>query len=159
MTCRVFLKPIEILKTSLKDSIFIKDADWTIEKIVDADLVNKKLTQVSLIKDRVPYYKVIPPAPVYALSGNTPYPGVEPVYSTLCWVSFDKDAVCDETAPSLLLYTFGSGTIGNYDKVYYDTGVSLNLLEQGYYLKQQGLPSPDTFVVVDNYGRILEQPC
>lgn len=159
MTCRVFFNPIDLYQTSLKDKIFIKEANYTIEKITDADLVNRKLTQVSLIKDRVPYYKIIPPAPVYALSGNTPYPGVEPIYTTLCWVDFDNDAVCNETAPLITIYTFGTGTIQNWDKVYYDTGTSLKLLEQGYYLKQQGIPSPDTFVVVDNYGRILEQPC
>jgi hypothetical protein len=117
------------------------------------------LVCINGIITRVPYYKIIPPAPVYALSGNTPYPGVEPIYTTLCWVDFDNDAVCNETAPLITIYTFGTGTIQNWDKVYYDTGTSLKLLEQGYYLKQQGIPSPDTFVVVDNYGRILEQPC
>lgn len=159
LTCRVFLTPVVLSQTSLQDKIWIKDANYTIEKINEADLVNKKTTEVQLIKDRLPYYRVEPPAPIYALSGNTPYPGVEPVYYTLCWVDFDKDAVCNETAPLILIYTFGSGTIGNYDKVYYDTGTSLKLLEQGYYLKQQGIVNPDTFVVIDNYGRILEQPC
>jgi hypothetical protein len=159
VTCKVFLTPVLLYQTSLQDKIWLKDANYTIEKINEADLVNKKTTEVQLIKDRLPYYKIVPPAPVYALSGNTPYPGVEPVYVTLCWVDFDQDAVCNETAPLISIYTFGSGTIGNWDKVYYDTGTQLKLLEAGYYLKQQGIPSPDTFVVIDNYGRILEQPC
>ena len=157
LECRVFFNPIEVYQTSLKDRIFVKDAWYTIEKLNDVDLINRKLTQVSLIKDRTPYYKVIPPAPVYAIDWNEPYPGVEPSFYTLCYVSLDKDAVCDETAPLLLIYTFGSGTIENFDVVYYDTGTSLKKLEQGYYLRQQ--TGSDTFVVIDNYGRILEQDC
>jgi hypothetical protein len=157
LTCRVFFNPIDVYETSLRDKIFIKDSFYTIERLNEINLVNRDLTEVNLIKDRVPYYKVIPPAPVYAISGNTPYPGVQPSFFTLCYVSLDNTAVCNQTAPLQLIYTFGSGTIENFDVVYYDTGTQLKKLEQGYYLRQQ--TGTDTFVVIDNYGRILEQPC
>jgi hypothetical protein len=157
LTCRVFFNPIDVYETSLRDKIFIKDSFYTIERLNEINLVNRDLTEVNLIKDRVPYYKVIPPAPVYAISGNTPYPGVQPSFFTLCYVSLDNTTVCNQTAPLQLIYTFGSGTIENFDVVYYDTGTQLKKLEQGYYLRQQ--TGTDTFVVIDNYGRILEQPC
>ena len=157
LSCKVFIKPVDYTDLSLKDKIFIKDASYTIEKIDGADLVNWKLTDIQLIKDRVPYYKVIPPAPVYAISGNTPYPGFEPVFSTNCYVSLDKDEVCNGTGTIRTVFTFGSGTLENFRKVYFDTGTQLVLVPMGTYLRQT--TSTDTFVVIDIYGRILESDC
>jgi len=157
LQCRVFLKPIDVYETSLLDKIFIKDAYYTIEKITDADLVNRKITQVSLIKEKTPYYKVIPPAPVHALSGNTPYPGVEPFVSLFCFVSEVQSEVCLGTAPVIQVYTFTTGGLQNLDVVWRNTGTQFVKYEQGYYMRQ--VVSSVTFVVIDNYGRILEQPC
>jgi hypothetical protein len=157
LTCRVFFNPIEVYQTTLRDKIWVKDAYYTIEKINEADLVNRKLTEVSLIKDTVNYYKVEPPAPVYALSGGTPYPGVEPLFVTTCYVSLDGDAVCNGTAPIINIFTFGSGTLQNFRKVYYDNGTALVLVQMGTFIRQT--TAPDRFVVVDTYGRILESDC
>jgi len=155
--CRVFMTPIDVYDTTLRDKIWIKDAYYTIEKINEADLVNKKLTEVQLIKDVNPYYKVIPPAPVYPLSGNTPYPPVEPTFITECYVSTDKTAVCNGTASIETITTFGTGILQNFRKVYRDTGTALVLLNMGEYLRQT--TTSDMFVVADTYGRILEQDC
>jgi hypothetical protein len=157
LSCGVFLKPVDYAELSLKDKIFIKDASFTIEKIDSADLVNWKVTPVQLIKDRLPYYKITPPAPVYALSGNTAYPPFEPVFVTNCYTSFDQDEVCNGTATIQTIFTFGSGTLQNFRKVYYDTGTQLVLVPMGTYLRQT--TSTDTFVVIDIYGRILESDC
>jgi hypothetical protein len=157
LECRVFLKPIDIYETSLLDKIFIKDTFWTIEKISDADLVNRKLTLVSLVKNTIPFYKVIPPAPVHAISGNTPYPGVEPFVSLFCFVSEEQSEVCLGTAPVIQVYTFTTGGLQNLDVVWRNTGTQFEKYEQGYYIRQ--VVSTDTFVVIDNYGRILQQPC
>lgn len=158
LICRVFFNPILLYQTSLKDSIFIKDANYTIEKITDGDYTNFKMTQVSLIKNKTPYYRIDPPPPVYGIEWNQPYPTVEPAYEFTCYVSFDKDEVCSSTAPIINLTSFGP-TLNNFDKVYYDTGTSLALLPQGNYLRLQTSPPSDMFVVIDNYGRILEQTC
>jgi len=157
LTCRVFFNPIEVYETSLRDKIFIKDANWTIERINDADLVNRKITEVQLIKDKVPYYKIIPPAPFYSLQPNEPYPGVEPAFTTLCYVSFDKDEVCGGTAPLVNILTFGTGTFSPFDVVYFDNGIAMVKLGQGNYLRP--VTSPDTWIVIDNYGRILQTNC
>lgn len=158
LTGNFYFTPLNVYDTRINDKIFIKDANYSIEKITDANLVNKTLTQISLIKEIVPYYKIEPPAPLYALSPNEPYPGVEPAFVTLCYVSFDPDEVCNETAPLESVTTFGSGTLQNFRKVYFDTGSSLQLFPAGTYLRQ-ALPGSDTFVVVDNFGRILEYNC
>lgn len=152
-----YFRPIDVYETQLNDKIWIKDSWFTIEKITDADLVNKRLTQISLVKDNTPYYEINPPAPIYVYSPNEGYPTPEPFYYGLAYISTDKDAVCNGTATLQTFYSFGTGTLGNLDQVYTDIGTAYLLLPQGTYIRQQS--STTTFVCVDNYGRILETTC
>lgn len=153
-----FFRPIDVYKTKLNDKIWIKDSWFTIEKITDADLVNKRLTQISLIKDSIPYYRIEPPAPIYILTPNESYPTPEPFWYDLAYVSTDKDLVCNGTTPSLTtIYSFGGGVLENLDKVFIDTGTAYQILPMGTYVRQNGYST--TFVVVDNYGRVLETTC
>ena len=158
LTGKFFFRPIDVYETKLNDKIWIKDSYFTIEKITDADLVNKRLTQISLIKDSIPYYRIEPPAPIYILEPNEGYPSPEPFWYGLAYVSTDKDLVCAGTTPSLTtIYSFGSGTLGNLDKVFIDTGTAYQVLPMGTYVRQT--TSTTTFVVVDIYGRVLETSC
>jgi hypothetical protein len=158
LTGQFFFRPIDVYETKLNDKIWIKDSYFTIEKITDADLVNKRLTQISLIKDSIPYYRIEPPAPIYILEPNEGYPSPEPFWYGLAYVSTDKDLVCAGTTPSLTtIYSFGSGTLGNLDKVFIDTGTAYQVLPMGTYVRQT--TSTTTFVVVDIYGRVLETSC
>ena len=153
-----FLRPLDIYQTQLNDKIWLKDANYSIEKITDANLVNKTMTQVALIKEKFPYNKIEPPAPIYAVSPNQPYPFTEPFFISGCFVSTDQDQVCLGTAPIDNVGSFSNtGTIENFDKVYYDSGTQWVLYPMGTYIRQ--LTSSTTFVVVDIYGRVLEQPC
>jgi hypothetical protein len=152
-----YFRPIDVYETQLNDKIWIKDSYFSIEKITDADLVNKRLVQISLIKDITPYYEINPPAPIYVFSPNEGYPSPEPFYYDLAYISKDKDLVCNGTAPVQTFYSFGTGTLGNLDQVYLNTGTSYVLLEQGTYIRQ--LSSTTTFVCVDNYGRVLQTTC
>lgn len=157
LSCKVFMTPLDIYDISLKDKMFIKDTFYTIEKINEANLVDRKLTDITFIKDRLPYYKIVPPSPVYSISGNTPYPGVEPIFYTNCYVSSEKDDVCNGTATIETVYTFGFGTLQDFDKVYYDTGTQYKLYTKGTYIRQTS--SSDLYVVADIYGRIITQYC
>jgi hypothetical protein len=157
LTGNFWFRPIDFYETQLNDKIWIKDAAYTIEKITDANLVDKTLTKISLIKETYPYYKIEPPGPIYFLEPNDPYPSPQPAFLTTCYYSFDKDAVCLGTAPIINVVSFGSGTLQNLQIVYYDTGTQYLKFPVGTYLRQ--LSTTDTFVVVDNYGRILENPC
>ena len=153
-----FLRPLDIYQLSYNDKIWIKDAPYTLEKITDANLVNKVLTPVSLIKEKFPYYRIEPPAPIYAVTPNQAYPNFEPFFISGCFVSTNQDAVCNGTAPIENVGSFSNtGTIENFDKVYYDTGTQWVLWPMGTFLRQ--LTSSTTFVVADTYGRVLEQPC
>ena len=153
-----FLRPLDIYQLNYNDKIWVKDAPYTLEKITDANLVNKVLTPVSLIKEKFPYYRIEPPAPIYAVSPNQAYPFSEPFFVSGCFVSTDQDAVCNGTAPIENVGSFSNtGTIENFDKVYYDSGTQWVLWPMGTYLRQ--LTSSTTFVVADTYGRVLEQPC
>jgi len=153
-----YFRPIDVYETQLNDKIWIKDSYFTIEKITDGDLVNKRLTQISLLKDSTPYYEINPPAPIYIYSPNQGYPSPEPFYYGLAYVSTDKDLVCNGTTPSLTtFYSFGTGTIENLDQIYLDTGTSFVLLPQGTYIRQ--ITSTTTFVVVNNFGEVLQTNC
>jgi len=157
LTGRFFFRPLDVYQTSLQDKIWIKDAPYTIEKITDANLVNKTLTEISLIKEPFPYYRIEPPAPIYAIGPNDPYLPVEPSFISGVFYSTNPDAVCNGTAPIENILSFGSGTLQNLRKVYYNTGVSWALVPMGTYIRQTA--SSTTFVVADTYGRILEFDC
>jgi hypothetical protein len=158
LTGSFFYRPLDVYQTQLNDKVWVKDSWWSIEKLTDADLVNKRLTKISLIKEDQPYYKIEPPAPIYILEPNEPYPVPEPFYQTLCYVSTDQEQVCLGTSPSIVaVYSFGAGTIENLDKVYIDTGSSYQLLPMGTYVRQT--TASTTFVVADIYGRVLEVDC
>jgi hypothetical protein len=155
---KFFLRPLDIYNLEINDKIWVKDAQYSIEKITDANLVSKTLTDVSLIKEKFPYYTIEPPAPIYAVTPNQPYPFVEPFFISGCFVSTDQDAVCNGTANIENVGSFSNtGTIENFDKVYYDSGTAWVLYPMGTYIRQ--LTSSTTFVVADTYGRVLEQPC
>jgi hypothetical protein len=159
LTGKFFLRPIDIARLKLNDKIWVKDASYTIEKIPAANLTQKILTEVSLIKEPINYYRIDPPAPIYINGPNEPYPLPQPLFSTLCYVSQDKDLVCNGTTPSITqVYSFSSlATLNNLQKVLIDTGTSYQFLPIGTYLRET--TSGQTFVVVDIFGRILETTC
>lgn len=157
LTGRFLLRPLDIYDTKLTDKIFVKDSFWRIEKINEADLVNNKLTECSLIKELGGYYKVIPPAPYYTLSGNTPYPGISTAYTVVCYSGSTITPVCNGTSPTVSLITFGTSGLSTNQIVYYDTGFQYVPVNQGTYLRYTG--ETDTYVVINNVGQILQQNC
>jgi len=159
LTGRFFFRPIDIVEYKLTDKIFIKDSFYQIEKINEGDLLNDKLTEVSLIKERGGYYKSEPPAPIYTLSGNTPYPGFQPAFSTLSYTGSLQSDVCNSTSPQTILYSFGAGTFTTGQKVYWDTGTQLRLVPIGTFVKDATSPGYNTFVVGDNQGRLIQINC
>ena len=159
LTGRFFFRPIDIVENKLTDKIFIKDSFYQIEKVNEADLLNDKLTEVSLIKERGGYYKVEPPAPVYTLSGNTAYPGFQPAFSRQSYTGTVQSDVCNSTSPQTVLFSFGPGTFITGQKVYYDTGTQLKLVPIGTFIKDASAPGFNTFVVADNQGRIIQINC
>ena len=156
LTGKFYFRPIDVYETQLNDKIFIKDANYTIEKITDADLVNKGLTTISLIKDTQPYYRIEPPAPIYALTPNQSYPGFVAPFIELCYTGTTAEPVCNSTANLGTLLIFGSTPLQNFDQAWYDTGTTIAKLPLGTFIKQQTIIGAPTFVVVDNFGRILE---
>ena len=159
LTGRFYLKPIDIYDTSLTDKIFVKDSFYRIELINEADLTNYKLTECSLIKERGGYYKVIPPAPYYAISGNTPYQGITTAYNVDCWTGTTITPVCNGTTPTspVSLTTFGVSGLTNLQQVYFDTGTEYRPVNTGTYIRYTG--DSTTFVVINNKGEILQQNC
>lgn len=157
---KFFFKPIEFNDIKLNDKIFIKDAYYTIEKIDGADLVNRKLTDVSLIKQNVPYYKITPPAPYYLIEPNQPYPGFQPAFQTPCYVSPTQSLVCNGTTPDItIVTTYGNGTIQNFSQLWYEVGMEMKPLPIGNYVRQQNIVGAPTYLVIDNQGRIIQVNC
>jgi len=126
---RFYLEPKDIGEIKLNDKIFIKDNFWRIEKIEDADLVNPKLTEVSLLKEITGFYDKQPPAPDYTLNPtpNQSYPSPSP--NVLSWyfenllgsysinITEPNLQVRQLNPPATLVNTsaMGSGSVGFYN--------------------------------------------
>jgi hypothetical protein len=157
LTGRFFLKPIDIYEINFTDKIYIKDSFYRIEKIIDGNLTNNDLTQVSLIKEIGGYYKVTPPSPFYPISPNQPYPGIPLATNFTAYTGTSITSVCDGTAGTSPLVLFGSLPLNNLEEVWYDAGGYYTPLTIATYLRETG--DTQTFLVIDKQGRILEQDC
>lgn len=168
---RFYLEPKDIGELKLNDKIFVKDNYWRIEKVEDADLVNPKLTEVSLFKELGGFYDKLPPAPDYSNkpTPNQSYPS--PSTNTLYWyfenllgaysinITEPELEIRQVSTSSTLVNTFafGSGSVGFYSGdlriiagfTYRNYGGSINNLEITF-----GSSSGD-----DSYGRLaIPQP-
>lgn len=159
LTGRFFFRPINIVENKLTDKIFVKDSFYQIERINEGDLLSDKLTEVSLIKELGGYYKIEPPAPIYTLSGNTPYPGFQPAFSTQSYTGNVQSEVCNSTSPQTVLFSFGPGTFVTGQRVFFDTGTQLRLVPIGTFIKDASGLGFNTFVVADNQGRLIQINC
>jgi hypothetical protein len=157
LTGRFLLRPLDIYDTKLTDKIFVKDSFYRIERINEADLTQIKLTECSLIKERGGYYKVEPPAPFYAISGNTPYPGLLSAYTLTCYTGVTQQPVCLGTAPTAVLTTFGVSGLSNLQQVYFDTGTEYRPVNLGTFIRYTA--DTNSYVVINNIGEILSQTC
>ena len=157
LTGRFLLRPLDIYDTKLTDKIFVKDSFYRIERINEADLTQIKLTECSLIKERGGYYKVEPPAPYYAISGNTPYPGLLSAYTLTCFTGTTQQPVCLGTAPTVTLTTFGVSGLTNLQQVYWDTGTEYRPVNLGTFIRYTA--DTNSYVVINNIGEILSQTC
>lgn len=160
LTGRFFFRPTDVYDTNLTDKIYVKDTFWRIEKINEADLVNEKLTEISLIKERGGYYKVEPPAPYYGLTGNTPYPSISltPV-SITAYTGTTDFSVCATGGTTGVTYTFVSGatSYSTLDVVYYSGTTGYEVFPQGTFVRQVGTTNP--FVVINTSGQIIPYDC
>jgi hypothetical protein len=157
LTAKFLLRPLDIYQLKLTDKVFVKDSFYRIEKINEADLVNNKITECSLIKELGGYYKVIPPAPYYTISPNQPYPGISTAYQIVCYTGTTISPVCLGTSSTQTLTTFGVSGLSTNQQVYYDTGTEYRPVSQGTYVRYTG--ETDTYVVINSVGTLLQQNC
>lgn len=158
---RFYFTPLDVYETKFNDKIFIKDSYYRLEKINEGDLVNPKLTEMSFIKERGGYFKVIPPSPEYLVTqGQGTYPVlVAPVAITVTQSS-SHEILCAGGGTSTVIYQYGGGIIlyeGSTVVTSLGSVGNIPYVPQGTYLK-----SPITnkiFVVINNYGQIIEDPC
>lgn len=157
LTGKFFLRPTDIYQTSLTDKVYVKDSFWRIEVINEGSLMDEKLTEVSLIKERGGYYKVEPPSPFYVITPNQPYPGLLSAYTVNCYTGTTEGPVCAGTAMTGQVTTFGVSGFSNLQQVYYDAGGSYAPFPIGNYIREIG--DPITYVVINNVGEILQNDC
>lgn len=157
LTGRFYLRPTDIPDLKITDKIWVKDAYYRIEKINEASLIEQKLTDCSMIKEPYPYYKVVPPAPFYFLTPNQPYPS--PALATIltCYTGTTSGPVCNGTASTTNVISFGSITLTNGLPIYVDFGGYYGPLPQGTFIRQVGFPT--TYVVFNNTGQIIQYDC
>ena len=159
LTGRFFMRPTDVYDIKLTDKIYVKDSFYRIEIINEADLIDNKLTEVSMIKERGGYYKVTPPAPYYAISGNTPYPDVlVPSQSIVCYTGTTSPPVCTSGAPTTTVVTFaGSPGLNPNQQVYFDYTLYYGPAPLGTFLKYTA--DTQTYVVINNIGEIIPYTC
>ncbi len=158
---KFYFTPLDVYNTKYNDKIFLKDSYYRIEKIEEADLVDNKLTDISLIKERGGYYKITPPSPEYLITqGQGTYPVLVAPVALNVISSGDKDTLCAGGGVGQTIYQYGGGLIlyeGSTVVTAIGTVGNIPYVAQGTYLK-----SPITnkiFVVINNYGQIIEDPC
>jgi hypothetical protein len=156
-TGRFYLYPLDIYETSLTDKIFIKDSFYRIEKINEGNLIEPTLTEVSLIKERGGYYKIEPPSPFYFVEPNAPYPSFSGINVFTSFISLDSFLVCSGTAPVTSIFKQGSGPFQDGSILYTYNGTTYVPVPQGTFVRQTTLP--DTYVVINNIGQIIQATC
>jgi hypothetical protein len=72
----------------------------------------------------------------------------------MAYVSTNSSLVCNGTTPTITPIVTFDGVVENGSRVWYEDGGSISVLPLGYFVRTT--TSADTFVVVDNYGTILQ---
>jgi hypothetical protein len=155
VTGKFIFEPIQISQLNLTNKIFLKDALFNIERINEADLVNWKATEVSLIKLVAPYNKVVPPAPSYTVTPNQAYPSTAATFSITGFVSTNQSEVCNNAATIFNLYS-STNPVVEGSSVYYDS-LGTSALTTGTFFRQT--TTGTTFVGINNLGQVSENQC
>lgn len=154
LTARFIFNPIEIGALDLRDRIFIKDSYFTIERLNEADLVNWKSTEVSLIKEVVAYNKIEPPSPDHSIYPNQPYPASGAVYTLSAYVSTDQFSICSNSVTGQTIYA-STPSISGFTYVYQDAlGTPYPI---GYYVQET--TSSTVYSTVNYLGQVLQNDC
>lgn len=152
---RFRFNPLNIYQTKLTDKIYVKDSYFRIERINEGDLVNWKLTDISLLKTVVDYTKVIPPSPVYTIEPNQAYPTPVTPISITGFVSDNQSLICTNTATGTTLYATSDPVVEG-TRIYSDS-LGNSPYTRGYFFRQT--TSSQTFAVINNAGQVSEDNC
>jgi hypothetical protein len=155
VTAKILFEPIQIGDINLTDKIFLKDSLFNIEKINEGDLVDWKLTEVSLLKVVAPYNKIEPPAPFYTVSPNQSYPASGTNFTLSGFVSTSQGSICSNAVSAS---TFYSSTSTLVDGTYiYQTSGTTAPYTTGTFVRQT--TGSTVYVVINNLGQILQNDC
>lgn len=155
LTARILFNPLDVYQTKLTDKIFIKDSIFRIERINEADLVNWKLTEVSLLKNVAQYNKVNPPAPDHSLAPNTPYPASGTPISITGFVSTNQSEICTNSASPTSLYAT-SNPVTQGSQIFYDS-LGTSAYTRGNFFRQT--TTSQTYAVINAIGTLSEDNC
>jgi hypothetical protein len=150
------MTPLDVTQTKLNDKIFIKDSFYRIEKITEGNLVENKLTDISLIKERGGYYKVIPPSPYYYVNPSNTFPLIVAPNPITVYISSRQQEVCLGVATTQTVYVYNGSTLFNGATVV-DNPSSNTPIPQGTFLRDT--TSSQTYVVINNTGQVIIDNC
>lgn len=153
-TGRFVFNPIEIGEIDLRDRIFIKDSYFTIERVNEADLVDWKSTEVSLIKEVVPYYKIQPPPPVHSIQPNSPYPDASTLFPLSAYVSTDQFQLCGGGLTGQTIYC-STPTIADLSFVYQDALFTPFIT--GYFFQETSATT--VYSTINLLGQVTQNDC
>lgn len=156
LSAKFYMTPLDVTQTKLNDKIFIKDSFYRIEKITEGNLVENKLTDISLIKERGGYYKVIPPSPYYYVNPSNTFPLIVAPNPITVYISTRQQEVCLGVTTTQTVYVYNGSTLFNGATVV-DNPSSNTPIPQGTFLRDT--TSSQTYVVINNTGQVITDNC
>jgi len=154
---KVLFNPIDYATLNLTDKIFLKDSLFTIERINEGDLVDWKLTDVSLIKLVTPYNKIIPPSPSYTILPNQPYPSTAATNSITGFVTNEQFQLCSGSLTGTTTFFCSTPTLQDGSFVYSSSGGTINPYPTGFFFSQS--LTGTTYSTINNLGQIVQNDC
>ena len=155
LTGRILFNPLDISNISLTDKIFIKDSLFSIEKINEADLVNWKLTEVSLLKQVAAYNKIVPPAPSYDIMPGQAYPPSGATFEITGYTSLNQNEICFNQVSGITLWS-STASVNDGTYLYSDSGATTPYTT-GYFFREN--TGSTVYQVINNLGFVVQNDC
>lgn len=154
---KALFNPIDYATLNLTDKVFLKDSFFNIERINEGDLVNWKLTDVSLIKIVAPYNKIIPPSPYYDILPNQAYPSTAATYTLTGYVTDNQTQLCSGSVTGTTTFYSSTPSLQDGTYVYTTSGGTTSPYSTGFFLSQSltGI----TYSTINNLGQVVRNDC
>jgi hypothetical protein len=163
-TGKFILTPEDIGNINFNDTVYFLNSAWRLYQIQDADITQKGVVTCKFLKEPYELGKITLVPPNYIEQSVTRPPSPTPTPTPVacnahnCYISFNQDIVCDQTAPVTTLYS-NCSTITNGCMVYTDSGCTTPVTVGRFIYPTSATPTKYIYVVTDTNGTIAQSLC